>query len=527
MSTGMAGGLEAIFAAGTLAGATDRELLERFAGKRDGEAERAFAALVARHGPMVHSVCRALLRNGHDAEEAFQATFLVLATKAGSLRTPDLLGPWLHGVAHRTARRLREKDSRRRRHEAEASMSAIQEDRSDRPAMGRDEIEALHEELDRLPEPYRVALILCDLQGLTHEEAGRRLNRATGTISARVSRAREKLRGRLARRGLALSAGAIASATSMSNASAMPPALALSTIDLAMHVTCDLAAGTVSESVLALSREISRRMLMTKMTLASAAILALGASAAGVSALARPTPPPTAAPKAEAPTPAQPKGTPGDEPPSEADLIVRGGAALKRIASAIHAYAEAHDMAFPPQAIDGADGKPLLSWRVAILPYLGAEGKALHAQFKLDEPWDGPHNKPLLEMMPAIFAPPGAGPSEKGLTCYQVLIGEEALFTRGKAVRFSDVYDGTVNTFMVVEAKSLVPWTKPEDLPYTRGKTPGLGGRFKAGFLAVTADGAIHLIRGTIPQQMMDALITRSSGEVVDITKAGEGVQIP
>ena len=141
MRPGEVGGLEVIFAFGTLAGMTDRELLERFVRRRGDEAEPAFAVLVSRHGPMVYSVCRGLLRNGHDAEEAFQATFLVLALKASSVRDPDLLGPWLHGVAHRTARRLRDKDSRRRRHESEASMSATPQSRGEPPAMSPDEIE--------------------------------------------------------------------------------------------------------------------------------------------------------------------------------------------------------------------------------------------------------------------------------------------------------------------------------------------------------------------------------------------------
>ena len=139
---------------------------------------------------MVLGVCRGLLRDAHDAEDAFQATFLVLALKARTVREPELLGPWLHGVAHRTACRLRDKDARRRRHEAEAAMSGA---RPAGVAVGhepgctiRDEVEALHEEIDRLPERYRAAIVLCDLQGLTHEEAARRLGRPVSTISTRL-----------------------------------------------------------------------------------------------------------------------------------------------------------------------------------------------------------------------------------------------------------------------------------------------------------------------------------------------------
>ena len=179
MRSGVASELQAIFDGGTVAGLTDGQLLERFAARRPEEAESAFTALVARHGPMVLGVCQSLLGNTHDAEDAFQATFLVLACKAGALWQPDLLGPWLHGVAHHTAPRLKDKNARRRRHEAEAAMSgetpAGQADRHQPRQANREETEALHEEIERLPHRYRTAIVLCDLQGLTHEEAARRL----------------------------------------------------------------------------------------------------------------------------------------------------------------------------------------------------------------------------------------------------------------------------------------------------------------------------------------------------------------
>ena len=190
MSSGVASDLRAIFEGGMVAGLTDGQLLERFGSGRAEEAEPAFAALVRRHGPMVLGVCRGVLKDAHAAEDAFQATFLTLACKAGSLRRPDPLGPWLHGVAYRVARRLRDKDARRRRYEAEAAMSrATRSDRSDgndhRPEI-RDDVAVLHEEIARLPERYRAAIVLCDLQGLTQQEAGRRLGRPVGTISARL-----------------------------------------------------------------------------------------------------------------------------------------------------------------------------------------------------------------------------------------------------------------------------------------------------------------------------------------------------
>lgn len=231
MSAGIAVDLRMIFEGATVAGLTDGQLLARFTSGKAEEAEPAFAALVARHGSMVLGVCRGVLANAHDAEEAFPATFLTLARKSGSLRRPDLLGPWLHGVACHTARRLRDKDARRRRHEAAAMSRAIDPGRAephDPRQADREEIEVLHEEIGRLPERYRTAIILYDLQGLTHHEAGRWLRRPAGTISARLSRARERLRDRLRRRGLEpTSAAPIAG---IARDAVVPPALRAATV---------------------------------------------------------------------------------------------------------------------------------------------------------------------------------------------------------------------------------------------------------------------------------------------------------
>jgi RNA polymerase sigma factor (sigma-70 family) len=240
---------------------------------------------------MVLGACRGLLKNPHDAEDAFQATFLTLARKAGSLRRPELLGPWLHGVACHTARRLRDKDARRRRHEAEASMSRATHsdgaDRHDTRPADPDEIEALHEEIARLPEKYRTEIVLCDLQGLTHREAGHRLGRPAGTIAARLSRARERLRGRLTRRGLVLPAGIMGLAGSTARASTVPAALADSTITIAMAVSSGQMAASVAPTITNLSRGVTRSMLITRLAMTSAAAIALGAGATGVGILAQ------------------------------------------------------------------------------------------------------------------------------------------------------------------------------------------------------------------------------------------------
>ena len=277
-------------------------------------------------------------------------------------------------------------------------------------------------------------------------------------------------------------------------------------------------------------------MFMVKFRMISTAIAVFGASAAGVAGLAQQGLParhaPGAAPRVPKPGPTsaapvakinQDEGT-----PRETELIVRSAANLKRIARAMHAYAEARNWTFPPQAIPGADGKPLLSWRVAILPYLGENEKALHARFKLDEPWDGPHNKALLGSMPKVYAPLDPKPEAIDVTYYQVFLGEGALFEKGRMVTIPEVRDGTVNTLMIVEADTPVPWTKPEDLPYAPGQPlPKLGGQFKDGFVAVTADGAIRFIKKSIDQQLLVSMVTRSGEEVINVEAAGESIQVP
>ena len=189
---------------------SDGQLLGRFNSRRDDSAEAAFAALIRRHGPMVLRVCDQILGDRHAAEDAFQASFLVLARRADSIRQPELLGNWLYGVALRTAREAKMRDGRRRRFEAPAEVASTghaaavgDPGRPDLTLIGREELETLHEELARLPERYRVALVLCELQGLTYGEAAQRLGCPVGTIGARLVRARDRLRSRLIRRGIA------------------------------------------------------------------------------------------------------------------------------------------------------------------------------------------------------------------------------------------------------------------------------------------------------------------------------------
>jgi RNA polymerase sigma factor (sigma-70 family) len=180
---------------------TDREILKRFVARRD---ESAFAALVARHGPMVLEVCCRVLHDAHEAEDACQATFLVLARKAGSFRRPELLANWLYGVAYRAARKIQRQTNRHRAHAMKGT--AMQVTDATAEIIWQDLRPLLDEELDRLPAKCRAAVVLCYLEGLTTEEAAQQLGCPRGTILSRLARARERLRMRLAKRGLVSSA---------------------------------------------------------------------------------------------------------------------------------------------------------------------------------------------------------------------------------------------------------------------------------------------------------------------------------
>jgi hypothetical protein len=187
---------------------------------------------------------------------------------------------------------------------------------------------------------------------------------------------------------------------------------------------------------------------------------------------------------------------------------------LKQIGLAMHNY---HDTfgRFPPQALTDKDGKPLLSWRVAILPFI--EQDNLYRGFKLDEPWDSEHNKKLLGRMPQIYAPVNAKTKEKYETFYQAFAGKGTVFEPGEKIRFMDIVDGTSNTIMIVEAGDAVPWTKPEDLPFDPDKRlPKLGGEFSDIINAAFCDGSVHEVTKKIDDKTLRALITRNGGEPIN-----------
>src|SRR5262245_52943241 len=224
-----------------LSEAPDAQLLDRFA--RAGE-EAPFAVLVRRHGPMVWSVSRRVLPNLHDAEDVFQATFLLLARKAPSIRKAGSVGSWLHGVAHRLALKARLQQARRQLREQRAA--GLRQTRSGGEPALPDVGAALDGALAELAEKYRAALVLCYLEGHTHEEAARRLGCPVSTVRTRVARGRKLLRDRLAHHGLTLSTAGLAALLIASAApAAAPAALARAAVRAALPFAAGLPAAAL------------------------------------------------------------------------------------------------------------------------------------------------------------------------------------------------------------------------------------------------------------------------------------------
>lgn len=262
-------------------GQTDSQLLEQFLAEQD---EAAFAALVRRHGPLVLGVCRRVLRHAQDAEDAFQATFLVLARKAGSIGKREALPSWLFGVAYRVASRARVQAARRVVREKQVETMTTDEHPDD--VEWQDLRRVLDEEINRLSAKYRQPLILCYLQGRTNEEAAQQLSCPVGTIVSRLARARQRLRDRLARRGLAVSLGALTVLPAV-EAQAVPPAVVHATTEAALlFQTGQVVAGTVSPQAAALAKGVLRTMFLTKTLMTAALAVAVMLCGAGAGVLA-------------------------------------------------------------------------------------------------------------------------------------------------------------------------------------------------------------------------------------------------
>ena len=276
MAIGLSGALQrdmgALFDAGSMTGLTDRDLIDRFSGPRTAAAEAAFEVLVTRHGPMVLRVCRNVLGDLDDAQDAFQATFVVLVKQRGAIRKLESVGSWLYGVAARVAARARVDAARRRKAEERgirlapgSVMTAGAAEETDLDAFGP----VVQQEVSRLPEKYRSVVVLCFWEGLTQEQAASQLGVPLGTVRSRMARARDLLRRRLARRGIAPATGAIAAFFDPAGVSAaarlapLSPTLVRSSVQAAMQV----AAGKASAEVVSAGTALLVRRVLWSMTM--------------------------------------------------------------------------------------------------------------------------------------------------------------------------------------------------------------------------------------------------------------------
>jgi RNA polymerase sigma factor (sigma-70 family) len=318
---------------------SDADLLELFASRRGEASELAFGVLLDRHGAMVHRVCMAVLRDHHDAQDAFQATFLVLARRAGLLRAQGSLGPWLHQVAYRTASCARSVAARRRRHEGLAAQQTPHSADGDQP---HDLGAVIHEEIGRLPLRYHQAVVLCLLEGLTPEQAARQVGCPDGTLHSRLARGRAQLRTRLAQRGVTpslLFLGLAASTEAATGSASVPTTLAASTVRAAIRV----AAGESIQEVVSMFvgrfvQGVLRAMFLERLRMAMFALVAGLILATGVGVLGGRAGGASSARGVNFPTGS---GTTGREAPVPAHAALDEPSGAQRLALSAHEQAAA------------------------------------------------------------------------------------------------------------------------------------------------------------------------------------------
>jgi RNA polymerase sigma factor (sigma-70 family) len=280
--------MRTLYTLGTLGGMTDAQLLEVYLTRHGNDAEDAFAVLVDRHGPTVLGVCHRILARSHDAEDAFQATFLVLARKAASIGRGVRLASWLHGVAVRTASEARRRSTRQSA--KERRLMKVSQVESASTEEFSDLLPLLDEELNRLPPRYRSALIACELEGKTRREAAQQLGLPEGTLSTHLARGRKLLRDRLQRRGVSLEFGPLAALSRFVGRAAVSERLLDATVQTAF--LWGGGAGTVPPAIASLAERVLRMMLLTRLSLFVAALSAVAASLVSAIVLGSLTPPP-------------------------------------------------------------------------------------------------------------------------------------------------------------------------------------------------------------------------------------------
>jgi RNA polymerase sigma factor (sigma-70 family) len=509
--------LRRVRVASAAAGISDSELLRRFAASRD---ETAFELLVWRHGSMVLRVCRGILRDAAAAEDAFQGAFLTLACKAASVARYPAPAGWLYRVACHVARKALTSKTRR---------EARETSRSSGPAMLAADVVAetaelaaiLHEEVNRLAARYRTPIVLCYLEGKTHEEAARVLGWPKGTVAGRLARARDLLKRRLIRRGVTFPAAGL---TALLGATAADAALTATLTATTASAAAGFVAGSVSAVTTSaaashLAKGVIHTMFVAKMKAVALVCLTAGLVIAGAGVLAggggAPAEPAVAAAppdkRASETSPSATERPAVDDQTLAARQRLESVRNLRQLCLAMHNY---HDIArhFAGNVTD-KQGQTLLSWRVALLPVL--DEMALYKEFNLAESWDSPHNKKLLTRMPKIFRLPIQGAPATD-TFYQGFAGPGTMFDPAGPVSISEVTDGPANTIFIVEAAAAVPWTKPEDRTYDPAKPLPKLGAFSRVFPAAFVDGSIHTLRKDFKESALRATISRNGGETID-----------
>jgi RNA polymerase sigma factor (sigma-70 family) len=419
----------------------DHELLQRFILTCD---EDAFTALVHRHAAMVLGVCRSILHNSHDAEDIFQAVFLVLARKAASIRKGDSVASYLYAVAYRLARKARVRDAKRREREQRAASpeATPMDDRT-----WGELRDILHEEVSRLPEKYRAAVVLCYWEGQTHEQAAQQLGCARGTIKDRLERAREMLRTRLARRGLALPAAWFAASLSGGTSSAaVPAALLQATVRGAMLFTVgQVPAGVVSAPAIAFAHSALHTMLLGKLKVgALLVLLMIGVlGGAGLTMLHEAATP--AAPEVPAkPTQAAPSPAKERERVDQLGDPLPPGALLRLGTIRFRPGGGVYSLAFLPggKAIVSTGFKGIYFWDVAT-------GKELQ-RIKLSDEWHRPFT---LSPDGKVLVSTGGG----AIQLWEVSTGKELHSLKTKATCLAFSRDGR-RLASVDQENTLVLW---------------------------------------------------------------------
>ena len=483
---------------------TDRELLYRYCHNNDAN---AFELIVWRHSAMVLRLCRSVLRDHHRAEDATQATFLILARKAKTIGDGRTLPAWLHRVAFRLA--LRANRDRR----LELPIDSAPEPSFDAPISLEDHEreQLLHAEVDRLSEKYRLPIVLCFFEGLTHAEAAKRLNWPVGSVAGRLAEAKKILHRRLSDKGITVGIVALFAGLSVNRVSAVAPSLVATILKLQRG-------DAVPATVLHLVNGGLQMFMWTKVKMGLAIAMLCGSVALTTAWAVGTSQQPAEKQEAEPEVEEVEEPEPEIIKPEMDDLDK-----LKKVMGTI-----SRNVADNPDNkifdyekrwwetrwindICDKKGKPILSWRVALLQHLGTREKTLFKQFNLNESWDSEHNKKLLSKMPSIYRLTAQSNTSRE-TYFHVYAIDGSPFARPLAPKKGDGNKGLENTLGVFLSEPATSWTKPDEAVVTKE----LGLKNFPDFDPITTlDGKIHYLKpGKYQKQLYELTQHTSKGHI-------------